>query len=196
MTSALVAPDRALALVRALQCARSPFEHHLPKAGDEFELEHGPFQLRGWITDPHIEKGLDQYDPWSGSIDYPACAPADGFVKMLEISADSELRSWTPTSGDRSEDTIGCMVWGTWQDSDTDDYYEGSGDTGTVLAASPNLLLRLMAETSMPLIFDVRVTRSLARSRYGSDSDDSLGYTFPYTGIFLLTSDGNYSSIV
>lgn len=196
VTSALVAPDRALALVRALQCARSPFEHHLPKAGDEFELEHGPFQLRGWITDPHIEKGLDQYDPWSGSIDYPACAPADGFVKMLEISADSELRSWTPTSGDRSEDTIGCMVWGTWQDSDTDDYYEGSGDTGTVLAASPNLLLRLMAETSMPLIFDVRVTRSLARSRYGSDSDDSLGYTFPYTGIFLLTSDGNYSSIV
>ena len=191
--SALVTHERATALVHALQCARSPFEHHLPKAGDECEVTHGPFQLLGWITDPHVEKGLDQYDPWSGSIEYPPYSPAADFARRLDVSPDSELRLW---SCSHSNGTIECMVWGTWEGLNRDDVYEGRLDNGRVLAASPSLLHRLMAETSMQIVFDVRVDRGIARARYGGDSNDSLGYSFPYTGIFLLTSDGTYYSVV
>ena len=88
------------------------------------------------------------------------------------------------------------MVWGTWEGLNRDDVYEGRLDNGRVLAASPSLLHRLMAETSMQIVFDVRVDRGIARARYGGDSNDSLGYSFPYTGIFLLTSDGTYYSVV
>lgn len=196
VSSALVAPERATALVHALQCARSPFEHHLPRAGDDSEIDHSPFRLRGWIVDPHIEKGLDQYDPWAGSIDFPPYAPNADLVQMLGLEADAELRSWRrPVSG-HADETISCSVWGTWEDPNQDDYYEGRRDGGRVLSASPTLLHRLCAETSMQLIFDVRVERNLARSRYGSESDDSLGYTFPYAGIFLLMPDGSYYSTV
>jgi hypothetical protein len=193
VTSALVSQERAAALVHALQCARSPFEHHLPKAGDEFEVNHGSFQLLGWITDPHAEKGLDQYDPWSGSIEYPPFSPATDFAKRLEVSPDSERRLW---SYDNLDGAMECMIWGTWEDPNLDALYEGRLDSGRILAASPSLLRRLMAETSMQIIFDVRIDRGMSRARYGNDSGDSLGYTFPYTGIFLLTFDGNYYSIV
>lgn len=196
ITSALVAPDRATALVHALQCAQSPFEHHLPKAGDDSEIDHGPFRLRGWIVDPHIEKGLDQYDPWAGSIEFPPYAPTADFVQMLGLEADAELRSWRQPISERADETMSCSVWGTWEDPDQDDHYEGRQDGGRVLAASPTLLRRLCADTSMQLIFDVRVERKLARSPYGSESDDSLGYTFPFAGIFLLLPDGSYYSTV
>lgn len=193
VTSALVAAERATALVHALQCATSPFEHHLPKAGDEFEVNHGPFRLQGWIEDHRAEKGLDQYDPWSGSIEYPPYTPAFSVVQMLGLSSDSEQRLWRC---DHSDDTMDCMVWGTWEDPNRDDYYEGGLDSGRVLAASPKLLYRLMAKTTMQIVFDVRVDRSLARARYGGDSDDSHGYTYPYSGILLLKSNGRYYSVV
>ena len=196
VTSALVAPDRATALVHALQCARSPFEHHLPKAEDGSEIDHSPFRLRGWIVDPHIEKGLDQYDPWAGSIQFPPYAPAADLVQMLGLEADAELRSWRESIPGRADETMICSMWGTWEDPDQDDHYEGRRDGGRVLAASPTLLHRLCADTSMQLIFDVRVERNVARSRYGRESDDSLGYTFPFAGIFLLMPDGSYYSIV
>lgn len=196
VSSALVAPERATALVHALQCARSPFEHHLPRAGDDSEIDHSPFRLRGWIVDPHIEKGLDQYDPWAGSIEFPPYAPTADLVQMLGLEADAELRNWRQPVSGHAEETISCSVWGTWEDPNQDDYYEGRRDGGRVLSASPTLLRRLCAETSMQLIFDVRVERNLARSRYGSESDDSLGYTFPYAGIFLLMPDGSYYSTV
>jgi hypothetical protein len=193
VTSALVAPERATALVHALQCARTPFEHHLPNAGDEYEVNHGPFRLQGWITDPRTEKGLDQYDPWSGSIEYPPNSPAADFARRLELSSDAEQRLW---SCGHSDETMECMVWGTWEDPNQDAVYEGRLDSGRVLAASPKLLHRLMSETSMQIVFDVRVDRGLARARYGGDSDDSPGYAFPYSGILLLTSDGSYYSVV
>ena len=91
---------------------------------------------------------------------------------------------------------MSCSVWGTWEDPDQDDHFDGRRDGGRVLAASPTLLRRLCADASMQLIFDVRVERNLARSRYGSESDDSLGYTFLFAGIFLLMPDGSYYSTV
>lgn len=196
VTSALVGPDRATALVHALQCARSPFEHHLPKAGDESEIDHSPFRLCGWIVDPHIEKGLDQYDPWAGSIEFPPYAPNADFVQMLGLEADAGLGSWRQSIPGRADETMSCSVWGTWEDPDQDDHFDGRRDGGRVLAASPTLLRRLCADASMQLIFDVRVERNLARSRYGSESDDSLGYTFLFAGIFLLMPDGSYYSTV
>jgi hypothetical protein len=192
--SALVAPERATALVHALQCARSPFEYHLPKAGDDSEIDHSPFRLRGWVVDPHIDKGLDQYDPWAGSIEFPPYAPTADLVLMLGLEADVELRNWCQSIFGHADETINSSVWGTWEDPYQDDYYEGRRDGGRVLSASPTLLRRLCVETSMQLVFEVRVERHLARSRYGSESDDSLGYAFPYTGIFLLMPDGSYYS--
>lgn len=48
----------------------------------------------------------------------------------------------------------------------------------------------------MQIVFDVRVDRSMARARHAGDSDDSLGYSFPNTGLLLLTPDGSYYSVV
>lgn len=196
VTSALVEPSRASALVHALQCARTPFEHHLPMEGDRSEIDSGPFRLLGWTSDPHIEKGIDQYDPWAGSIDYPPYAPSSFFAQKFGLSVDTELRTWIQAAPDCRGETMGSAVWGTWEDPNQDDYYEGRRDSGRILTASPALLRRLCADTGMQLIFDVRVERNLARSRYGAESDDSLGYVFPSTGIILLIPDGNYYSVV
>ena len=196
VTSALVEPSRANALVHALQCALTPFEHHLPMEKDQSEIDSCPFRLLGWIGDPQIEKGLDQYDPWAGSIEYPPYAPSSSSAQMLGLSVGTELRTWIQSQPDRLDETMGSAVWGTWEDQNQDDYYEGRRDSGRILTASPALLRQLYADTGMQLIFDVRVERNLARSRYSAESDDSPGYIFPSTGILLLTSHGNYYSIV
>src|SRR6185437_11970158 len=47
VTSALVSRERGEALLRALQTARNPHDYPIPGAGDEWEIDHSPFVLKG-----------------------------------------------------------------------------------------------------------------------------------------------------
>ncbi|MFC4469897.1 hypothetical protein ACFPH6_36275 [Streptomyces xiangluensis] len=53
VASALVRPDRAEDLQRALAAATEPWDWRLPDEDEtEHEVDHGLFELRGWLRDP------------------------------------------------------------------------------------------------------------------------------------------------
>lgn len=61
--SALVSPQTAHALLRALQSIDDPAPYRIPPAGHDLEIDEQDFSLRGWISETSSEKELDAHDP-------------------------------------------------------------------------------------------------------------------------------------
>ena len=47
--SALVSPERSLSLLRALQTTKNVYDYKIPDAGDNLEIDHAHYKLKGWI---------------------------------------------------------------------------------------------------------------------------------------------------
>jgi hypothetical protein len=61
--TALVSPDTASALVRALQTVNDSWDYRIPLAGDDFEIDVPPYKLLGWLNDVQNDLGIDRRDP-------------------------------------------------------------------------------------------------------------------------------------
>jgi hypothetical protein len=108
--SALVSPGRSEALLRALQSS-GPYDYIIPAVGDD-EIDSRDFQLRAWIGNSEQSDGLDEQDPWAGNIIYPAIAPANFVVDLLDLHSDSEQRQWEMRIAERDQIVMWSQVWG------------------------------------------------------------------------------------
>ena len=194
IASALVASDRSLALLRALQTATNPRNYRIPDAGDRLEIDNSGFRLKGWIKNPDSETRRDEVDPWAGAIWYPPLKPA-GFVRdLFQLKADRECRVWqTDMNGVRKE-VLWSQIWGSGESQDSG-YYETEGEHGRRLQASRSFIDQLLAKVKMDLIVKVQIERRLLRSSYERSEYDSPGYFPPDHRIFLLTDDGRTHSL-
>lgn len=61
--SALVSPQSAHALLRALHVIGDPTPYRIPPAGHDLEIDEPGHSLRGWIAETSGEKELDGHDP-------------------------------------------------------------------------------------------------------------------------------------
>ena len=182
--SALVSPDRATALLRALQTADDPHDYQIPEAEGDTEVDHGAYQLRGWICTHSGSDGLDDSDPWAGRISYPPPSPAKFVRELLNLSDDEDVRVWRGTSG--AEQAMTSEVWS----SEPAEYDEDSeGEHGSRLRAKRETLNALLSKTGMVLIFKVLINRRIRPYRYERGSEDFR--IPPYFQIIVLTSDGH-----
>lgn len=88
--SALVEPGTINALLRALQTAESYLSFRLPSAdpeGEEFQLNHPPFCLQGWVSDLHVESGIDRLDQFAAKLAPALPCPSEDIIKELNISS-------------------------------------------------------------------------------------------------------------
>jgi hypothetical protein len=187
ISSALVSPTRANALLRALQTTSRSHDAHLPYADNHSEIDEGAFQLRGWIEASPGDSRLDKHDPWAGEIRYPPLRPAAQVCEHLRLRPDADCRDWF--ADDRR--VMWSQVWGTYKDRDrgTD------GERGVRLYASLPFITELLAQTSMSLIMMVQVERRMVRASYESNNDDYPGYLQPYLRIFLLSAEGTWQTL-
>lgn len=151
--SALVAVDRARALVRALNCNGDPMNYCLPDFQYNAEIDEGGYQLKGWVGERGHHSGLDERDPWVGGAAKQAEVPAPPFLSMLGLDAGADGKSWIGTGKV-------AILAERWSDGP-----EGDGkqrDHGKRLSADPDLLAALTRSTSMNLIVEVTVTRAFA----------------------------------
>ncbi|RME06626.1 MAG: hypothetical protein D6816_07535, partial [Bacteroidetes bacterium] len=86
VASALVSPDRSMALLRALQSVDNPYDYRIPDASDDLQIDFEGFQLKGWIVDRYCDRGLDEYDPWAGAITYPSPVPAAYITDIMNLT--------------------------------------------------------------------------------------------------------------
>ena len=194
IASALVASDRSLALLRALQTATNPRDYRIPEAGDRLEIDDSDFRLKGWVENADSETGRDEVDPWAGAIQYPPLKPAAFVRDLLQLKEDTACRVWrTETEGARKE-VLWSQIWGSGESTDSW-YYETEGEHGKRLQASHDFIVELLGKVKMDLILEVQIERRLLRRRDDRSGYESPGYLPPDHKIFLLTDDGRTYSL-
>ena len=174
IASALVHPEAVGALVRALQTADGYWSFRIPSADladEDFQFSSPPFQLRGWVSTPRSEGGIDQLDPLATELDLELPRPSVDIAETLSItSRDGGLR-WQSEHGDV------LLASETWAEISAG--REPHGPSGSRLRITTEALDQLLRRLNVALIVEVCVRREDRRARYAdvSDLDDERGDT-------------------
>ncbi|MEV4296080.1 ATP-binding protein [Microbispora rosea] len=177
--SALVAPEHAADLQRALAAASNPTDWKLPEEDEsEFEVHHGPFVLRGWLADPRSDRDrLDEHDPYA--YDLHAECPLPGRLFRQMTGAAPDLKGTALRLGDGAE--IARTIQ--WADRRTDDT-NADTSSGYRLHVATEPLLRFLSKTGMTLIVEVQIGRHRRSATVGD-------YRFPRSRVYLITPEGH-----
>jgi hypothetical protein len=194
VASALVSPESACALLRALQTA-PPREFRLPFAGEGSDFNHTEidelgFWLLGWLDDIRVPwEGLDDHDPLANKMGGDRTVPGSDFVAFNQLSVDATGCRFRAPSGDEAAH---LEIW-----SDE----AGPGERHEVPRASQgrrtwvrrDTLLRFLNWRELDLIIEAGVD-IFTRSHPGSSTEnDDHGYE--ESRIYLLRRDGTLETI-
>lgn len=184
ITSALVSKNASNALMRALQTCSDPRDYKLPDYREKrMEIKSDPFELKGWLMNETDSKGLDQYDPYADNVDYPPYTIGDEFINKLNLSTESEGKSWyMPMS---SYPDLKCEIWSSYRISERD---ENPDQSGKRLKASLKFLKHMCSTFNCDLLLEVEIKRDITH-KYRRD-EDKYEYLKPTQKLFILSSDG------
>lgn len=186
--TALVSRERSASLLRALQTADNPHDFRIPDANDDLQIDKGLYQLKGWIVDRPIERGIDESDRWAGDVRFPAPEPAAFVVEMMRLSTDSDRRVWLapacPTPTLRSE------TWGHFPEKDSSER-----PSGRRLQVSSQFLVKFLTAIGMDLVVEVEIQRRSRHKHYERRDGDELGNIPPSTRIFIVKGDGTIRAL-
>ena len=86
--SALVQPDTAAALVRALQTVEEPLRYGLPheESRTDLELDEKPYRMLSWLSMTSSSSGIDKDDPFRNEIETMRLLPGRASRRVLRES--------------------------------------------------------------------------------------------------------------
>jgi hypothetical protein len=194
VASALVSPQSARALLRALQTA-PPRDFRLPFAdeGSDFdgaEIDEPGFRLLGWLDDIEVRwEGLDDHDPLATAIADDRTVPGSDFVAFHQLSVDATGCRFRATGGDQ---VTHVEIW-----SDE----AGPGERHEVPRASQgkrtwvqrDALLRFLNWRELDLLIEAGVDIFRRSDPGTSTENDDHGYD--ESRIYLLRRDGTLETI-
>lgn len=155
VASALVRPDRADDLQRALAAATEPWDWKLPDEDEtEHEVDHGLFELRGWLRGPTLRpENLDKHDPYAQGLHAEGPLPGHAFRRQTHAHPDEE--------GVRllAADQAVLAHWTQWSDGDPDDSHAGRTTNGSRVHVTRDALLKYLSTTGYSLIVEVQIGR-------------------------------------
>lgn len=163
--SALVQPETATSLLRALQTIEEPVRYGIPHEGDNerLQIDKPPYRLLGWTSSRSSGSGIDKVDPLRDGVNGIGYAPGRNARKSLkhELRADGTM-VWRKTGEDVS------YVCEQWSDGVDDDGTRGSlvYSHGERLWASVETLQEYLRQTGFDLVLDVRLDRRKGRRSY------------------------------
>jgi hypothetical protein len=171
IASALVTPNVDGALVRALQTSEGYWSFRIPSVDpedEEFQFNEPPFQLRGWVSTPDSEGGIDRLDHFANELTPVLPCPSAEIAKMLSIaSVDGGVRWQKSVGGDV------VLASETW--AEVSSGREPLGSSGYRLRITTEALYELLNHLDLALIVEVRLRREDHRGRYGHVPEDEGG---------------------
>lgn len=183
ISTALVLPEASQSLLNALTTC-PPNDFKLPAYEEErMEFDVYPFELKGWVWYEDSYKGLDEFDPYAGTVIYPPYHIGEAIADKLQLTADKAMRNWYLPDKERA--SLVCELWGTNKVRQDEDPLR----QGRRLSASLSFLKRLCEVFACELIFDVQIERRYRQKRY-SNSNEGNEYAPPYHKIYVLSADG------
>lgn len=186
VNSALVTPNTAPALLRALQTSPDKHAYRIPDTGDDTYSSTVPgFELAGWIDDHGVDSGIDSQDPHARSIVFPPVRPSTSFAPINLLVPDADLRLWY----DANRIVATSTVW-----DDHTDKRQTTGCTGHSIVFDRSWLAGMLRELDRWLIVEVEIERrakeTSRRRSENSEDDETLGRPSPQTKYFLIDTAG------
>ncbi|MFF4812792.1 hypothetical protein ACFY03_31725 [Micromonospora chersina] len=178
ISSALVGSEHAADLQRALAAASDSRDFKLPNEGeDEFEVNHGRFVLRGWLSrSNHTPDSLDEHDPYAHGLRATRPLPGCRFRDAAGVALD---RTGLALLG--QEGTIVAHAE-QWADPLTEDQ-DAVTSSGYRVRIDRAALLRHLRDTDTNLIVEVQI----GRHRRKVDTDE---YRPARSHIYLVDAAG------
>ncbi len=186
ISSALVNPEKASALLRALQTVNNKHDYLIPSAGNDLEIDSEGFKLIGWLhylDGDGYEENLDPLTKGIRGIEtYPSKRVSDHLrlsrVNNEWLDPDGKIAFYLDQWGDNTPHT------------DNSAYGSIVGAHGDQFFANINTLKRYLSDMEMDLILEVSVTRRDAD--YGNTYRNEEKETeVEYDRLFCFRSDGS-----
>jgi hypothetical protein len=190
ISSALVSPDKSLALLRALGTVKDVHDYVLPSAGSDMEIEESSFALKGWIVDHSGDRGLDRRDRWAGDINFPPPMPARGIIDVMGLETDSDHRLWR--DGEKSVVMV-AQVWGHYDEAKR--HESSNPERGSRIQASLSFLTAMLAKLGRDLIIEVQIERRRRYRPYESGVEDDKERISTKARLYLLGADGRLQTL-
>jgi hypothetical protein len=192
VSSALVGPEAAAALVRALQTCADPNNFRLPEVKTEYiddvEIEEPGFQLRGWLSEHRQEESnLEETDPLR-RIDPGFTEPGSKFVAHHELSHAKHRRVLMRSDG---TEVARIEAWSDQPPSERGYRRVSYSDGQRTRVRIPELLDFLVA-IQMDLILEVRLTRQYAERPW---REEEHKYESGQSRIYLLRRNGTLETM-
>lgn len=186
INTALVTPNTAPALLRALQTAPNKHAYRIPDTGDDTYSSTVPgFELTGWIDDHGVDSGLDSQDPYARSIEFPPVRPSKSFTPINLLVPDADLRLWY----DDNRIVATSTVW-----DDHTDKRQSTGSVGQSIVVDRSWLAWMLDELDRWLIVEVEIERrteeTSRRQSENIEDDEAPGRPSPQTKYFLIDTTG------
>ncbi|WP_040358575.1 ATP-binding protein [Corynebacterium durum] len=160
--SVLVTKHTANALVRALQTGEGYWSFRLPSfdpEDEDFQFDFGDFQLRGWISDPYSEGGIDELDQFAQGLKTFLPTPSQEIVDLLDIVSFAGGTLWRKNNGD---DLI--MAAETWTDATPG--HDIAGFSGYRLRIDKKALDEMLRYLDLALVMEVKFMEYRNGDRY------------------------------
>ncbi len=194
ISSALVQPQTARALLRALQTAKNPHDFKIPDENDHLEIDHFPYRMLGWLEYRSSGEGTDELDPLRHTVGERSYGPgrlASGGLRR--VVGRRGTVNWINADGGR------VFTYEAWSDRPNhvrDDGYtsEIESEGRRLWASSPNLKEFLLS-TGWNLIVEIDLARDLGYGRGYRYYDDDKDKRISQTKIFILRADGTIEGI-
>lgn len=188
ISSALVSPETASALVRALQSIGNAWDYRIPEEGEDMEIDEAPYRLVGWLRHPQRDTRLDDEDVLRRQVAASAVEPGDSVSKVLELMPDigSEPGRWVGPNGDVK---FRYVAWSDDVSDSTLRYSSGFPRSyGHRLMASRSAIRDFLVARKMDLIVEIDLTRRTGDGYGSDDSQDSKDASYDF--VVVLRRDG------
>ncbi|MGE7981831.1 ATP-binding protein [Solibacillus sp. NPDC093137] len=183
ISSALVSVEGSQSLLNALSTSSNPYDFKIPDYKEiEMEFNQDPLILKGWIFRQYIEKGLDEFDPYAGELQYPPYEIGNAISEKLSLLVDSEKRKWR--FSDEEKESVICEIWGKMSINNDE-----STRYGNRLKASLSFLKKLCLEFQCEIIIEIQIKRNV-KEHYDMRRGESDEYKPPVNKIFIFSRDG------
>jgi len=188
--TALVSPDKSLALLRALGTTVDQHLFALPSAESDMEIKESGFALKGWVVD-HIRGGrLEGQDRWGGCISFPPPTPARFIIDMMNLEADSDLRLWKDKD---CSVVLESQTWGHYDEALR--HVDTNPEQGRRLQASFEFLLEMLEKIGSEMIIEVQIDRKIKYQPYERGGEDDKERIPPKPGLYILRADGRFITL-
>ncbi|AOQ25201.1 hypothetical protein MTAT_00010 [Moorella thermoacetica] len=186
ISSALVTPETASALLRALQTAVNPHDYRIPLEEDKLEIAEEGFELKGWLKTLQSDwGGIDQNDPLRNDLSGSLVVPGKDFVEWGNLISSPERKHYWRKGNEEDKVTI-LECWNDLQVTERE--YKGFYSEGYRLWIRVETLLEYLRNRRRCLIVECMIDRWVDKKGLGE-------YVPGKAKIYLIHPDGTVETL-